>query len=490
MSRKDKADVFISYARKTGRVMAGRMKSELKNLNYKVHIDTHDGKNGENTKREKEEVIRKCKDVILILSANIVDDKGNEQPIFERKWVARELCYAIKYKKNIVVIKMDDFHFLKDENGNNKDLQPPREIVEEFDENVISKLRDLPHTNLMTGIDFREETSDYALKTLRSKLKSKPRWRLKKKIAIWGTVFVLSAILAIISKMIYNTYMPVFSLNVLAEDNNPSGDEHGWNFQYILSNKGGELSSGKVIPKLHLSMEIVSQLQGYDYKFGFYNVECTGFYDPAYLFNNLNNTVTIFETDADRIVDYIERIEKKIEEKDLRIHRYAVQTFFEIHYKDCFGINHKEYYSCENNYNYYDTCWINGWDEYDGLIRAFTDNELISIYGFDDLDVLEEIPLQEDLISYNAKSTAKYIMKHKNSILKSNIVDTTDAEDETGNEIDAVVYQYGDFAYDKDLDEDKNGMLRQWHLRHQNCTREDNNTVLEKIKSFLKDIFH
>lgn len=180
MKKRKNVDIFISYARKTGIQMAGRVRDVFVSKGYVVHMDIHDGKDNVDFRKEKEEVIKNCKDFVIILSGNA----ENDIPVFEREWVARELCWALKYKKNIISIKQSDFHFPKDDKGVTKKLQPPEILQDEFEENILNKLREWPKLNHVTAEMFEESESDYIFEKIDKRLISNKK-RKKIRCIIW-----------------------------------------------------------------------------------------------------------------------------------------------------------------------------------------------------------------------------------------------------------------------------------------------------------------
>ena len=182
----------------------------------------------------------------------------------------------------------------------------------------------------------------------------------------------------------------MFSFSLVSEEDN-TDDNQSWNMKYLITNKGGELAGGKVIPSLQIGLKVVSKHEGYDYKSGFFDIEFFDFYKGNYFFDDQNNTVSIYESEADNLVEFMYLIEKELEQNNMYIDMYAIKQFFEIDYTDCFGLNHKEVFGLENNYNYMFTNWgqNENQDNDEELVRYCPDNAL---YRVKQIDINHQCP--------------------------------------------------------------------------------------------------
>lgn len=101
----NKLNVFISYRRNGGDVMAKYLHYLLTEHGYNVFYDfesLHSGQFGEYILRNIEE----CDDFIVVLSRGIFS-KGYA----EEDWVQREIGHAIKHKKNVIPVQLKGFEF-------------------------------------------------------------------------------------------------------------------------------------------------------------------------------------------------------------------------------------------------------------------------------------------------------------------------------------------------------------------------------------------
>lgn len=96
-------DIFISYRRDGGDMMAHILYERLTQKGYSVFQDVESLRSGKfNTAIY--EKIEQCKDVILILPPNSLD-----RCIDEEDWVRKEIIFALKNKKNIIPIMLRGF---------------------------------------------------------------------------------------------------------------------------------------------------------------------------------------------------------------------------------------------------------------------------------------------------------------------------------------------------------------------------------------------
>lgn len=97
--------VFISYRRDGGDILAGRISDRLTAMGYSVFFDVEAMRSGMfNTQIYS--AIDKCEDVVLILPPNALDRCANTDD-----WVRQEIVYALSKKKNIIPVIMRGFEF-------------------------------------------------------------------------------------------------------------------------------------------------------------------------------------------------------------------------------------------------------------------------------------------------------------------------------------------------------------------------------------------
>ncbi|MBQ9008787.1 MAG: toll/interleukin-1 receptor domain-containing protein [Clostridia bacterium] len=98
-------DVFISYRRDGGDMVAMNLYQALKKRRYRVFYDIAVLRSG-NFNEELYQRIRSCKDFILILTPGSLD-----RCIYDEDWVRMEIAEAIHRKKNIIPFMLNNFEF-------------------------------------------------------------------------------------------------------------------------------------------------------------------------------------------------------------------------------------------------------------------------------------------------------------------------------------------------------------------------------------------
>lgn len=477
-----RTDIFISYRRNGGGLeTAGRIRDRLQSLGYTVFMDTYDMRKGEKFLPQIEYMIRHCKDIILVLPPDTEDDTGKIINALESYWVKEEVCYALEYKKKIYPILMKGYKYP------NEEKYP--QVSERFKENgyVVSEFRKLKDIDSIQEFDV-VYLDEYIAK-IRKSLNAKPRWKRKKKLlcGFWGIIVLF--IIVTVSKCIYNYYMPKFSVAMIQDDNENS---NSWNTKFVLSNTGGNLSGGKVVPKMYLGVKVVSkveggleELNGIDDKYGFMNVKFYDFYKDAYFFDDINNSVTICENGADNLLIYLKLLEEELEKANMYIDMYAVKTFFDISYTDIFGVTHRETYDSENNYNY----MFNDWREKNEnreYTRCIVDNRLFRGTIEDDNLILSMPILNINIssIKFDISEAVKDIKKHKNKLLTTNVYDTSETESD-GKSGDIATIELGQSVENI---ENESGLVEGFHIVHSRCNKGDEGLVTKVINK-VKELF-
>lgn len=112
-----KHDIFISYRRDGGFETANLIASKLRFAGYRVFLDIHAMHEGDFS-IQLEEKVRQCKDFIWVLApSNIQNADGSFSKISTLKfrkgvdYYRDEICWAIKYKKNIVPVILNGFEY-------------------------------------------------------------------------------------------------------------------------------------------------------------------------------------------------------------------------------------------------------------------------------------------------------------------------------------------------------------------------------------------
>ncbi len=165
-----KYDIFISYRRQNSFDTASLIAEKLRHAGYNVFFDV-DTLNAGKFNVQLLDVIKNCKDFILILPANALDRCSDSED-----WVRQEVLCAMQHNKNIIPVMLAGFEW-------------PQTMPEGMEE-----LR-----NYQAITSAGHDYFDLAMKRLIGYLKSKPS-RFTRHIAVWGctAVAVLTIILALL----------------------------------------------------------------------------------------------------------------------------------------------------------------------------------------------------------------------------------------------------------------------------------------------------
>ncbi len=101
----DKYDIFISYRRNGGEMLAHILYERLKDTGYAAFQDVESLRSG-NFNTALYDVIENCQDFILILSPGALDRCVNPDD-----WVKNEIVYALNHNKNIIPVMMRGFEW-------------------------------------------------------------------------------------------------------------------------------------------------------------------------------------------------------------------------------------------------------------------------------------------------------------------------------------------------------------------------------------------
>ncbi|MBQ8093928.1 MAG: toll/interleukin-1 receptor domain-containing protein [Clostridia bacterium] len=100
-----KSDIFISYRRDGGDMVAMNLYQTLKRRGYRVFYDLEVLRAG-NFSEELYRHIRSCKDFIIILTPGALDRCNSEDD-----WVRMEIAEALNHNKNIIPFMLNGFTF-------------------------------------------------------------------------------------------------------------------------------------------------------------------------------------------------------------------------------------------------------------------------------------------------------------------------------------------------------------------------------------------
>ena len=171
---KEHYDVFISYRREDGWESAKHLRDILVAKGYSVFFDIDSLKSG-NFNDALLDVIKNCKDFIIILSPRSLDRCVNKGD-----WVRKELGYALKEKKNVIPVMYNKFSF-------------PESLPED-----IESVR---HIN---GIHVYMEVFDAIVGKIITFMESKPRTPKKQVGRIVAVIAAILAVAALAGYFIWN----------------------------------------------------------------------------------------------------------------------------------------------------------------------------------------------------------------------------------------------------------------------------------------------
>lgn len=191
-------DIFISYRRDGGDMMAHILYERLTQKGYSVFQDVESLRSGKfNTAIY--EKIEQCKDVILILPPNALD-----RCVDEDDWVRKEIIYALKNKKNIIPIMLRGFSWPE---------ELPKEIAD------IRYLNGL-EANTEYFDQFLVKLCDFFVtkKTVRSeekKLKQKPLLRVALLLGVALIAILLPVIVVFVFKQSFGLIWRIIYFGVI-----------------------------------------------------------------------------------------------------------------------------------------------------------------------------------------------------------------------------------------------------------------------------------
>ncbi len=172
-----KYDVFVSY-RRSDAFTANLVAEKLKNLGYSVFFDVETLRSG-NFNTQLYDVIKGCKDFVLVLPPNALD-----RCISEEDWIRKEVCHAMECNKNIIPVLLSGFNW--------PDPMP-------------KGMEQLKFYQAITASDA--EYFDMSIKKLSTYLRSKPSVRRKfVKMIYTIAISVLSLILLGLGLWQFTTY--------------------------------------------------------------------------------------------------------------------------------------------------------------------------------------------------------------------------------------------------------------------------------------------
>ena len=260
-------DIFISY-RRTAYDTANLIAVKLRHAGYKVFFDV-DTLTAGKFNEQLLEVIRNCKDFILVLPEDALD--RCHQP---EDWIRRETVCAMENHKNIIPVMLDGFSW-------------PAKMPEGMEE--------LPHYQAVTAVGH--EYFDMAMQRLQGYLKCKPtkpigKWLTKAAFAL-GVIIVLLFIGGGVVRHIANVtcrtigVQQTSSMNViemLGEDCNDLNEEMLSFFKLIDKAKNAEERS-------EAEHDILKVVEKTEKQTSYYRKTIP---DPSFNFNSIENYVLAY----------------------------------------------------------------------------------------------------------------------------------------------------------------------------------------------------
>lgn len=161
----ERYQIFISYRREGGDILAGRLAERFTALGYKVFYDVGSMLSGTfNTQIF--DAIAECNDVLLVLPPNALDRCVNDDD-----WVRQEISFALKHNKKIIPVMMCGFEFPKTLPADIDDIRHMEGIVmpsNEWFDAVIDRINHLLDSKaslnkaskfpVLENLDFPEDT--------------------------------------------------------------------------------------------------------------------------------------------------------------------------------------------------------------------------------------------------------------------------------------------------------------------------------------------
>lgn len=163
-----KYDVFISY-RRTAYDTANLIAVKLRHAGYRVFFDV-DTLTAGKFNEQLLEVIRNCKDFILVLPENALD--RCDQP---DDWIRREVVCAMESRRNIIPIMLDGFS---------------------WPEIIPDEMKELVNYQAITAVGH--EYFDMAVERLQGYLKSSPQKPVRKWLTMAGIVLGVVAVILLV----------------------------------------------------------------------------------------------------------------------------------------------------------------------------------------------------------------------------------------------------------------------------------------------------
>ena len=167
--------IFISYRRTGGDILAGRIADRLIGQGYTVFYDVESMVSGLFNKQIFS-AIESCEDVIVVLPKDALVRCENEDD-----WVRKEIAYAIKLGKNIIPVMTQDFEFpsvLSDDIDAIRNYEGVH-VISEFFDALITRICQLMNSKPINKTSVNDNL-DNGIRFINNKLYAKALEMLEK----------------------------------------------------------------------------------------------------------------------------------------------------------------------------------------------------------------------------------------------------------------------------------------------------------------------
>lgn len=124
----NKCDVFVSYRRDGGWGFAQLVKKRLQEGGYSVYYNEESSSSGDLLLDQIKECIKECNVMVVILSSHSLDKCANPND-----WFRQEIALALKLKKKLIPVYMEEFSFPERLPADIKELKLYQEVTAKQD---------------------------------------------------------------------------------------------------------------------------------------------------------------------------------------------------------------------------------------------------------------------------------------------------------------------------------------------------------------------
>lgn len=264
--KREKYDIFISY-RRTAYDTANLIAVKLRHAGYKVFFDV-DTLTAGKFNEQLLEVIKNCKDFILVLPEDALDRCHDPED-----WIRREVMCAIENQKNIVPVMLDGFSWPKD---------------------MPKGIEDLSNYQSITAIGH--EYFDMAIERMQGYLESKATKPIRQWLGMVAIVFGILLILFGIGFGIVNHIASVTCKNIATQQTCVMDvmDNLGKDCKELetgLSTLYNSVSSGDTLKRTNAEKDLMKSIDDSDKNVATYRKMSP---PPVFEFNSIENYVLAY----------------------------------------------------------------------------------------------------------------------------------------------------------------------------------------------------